>query len=126
MTARRFENVIILDGRSAAILWQAAHLDDLRVQARGRNDELYHVLLEVYQAALHWRTSLDGIQQEKAEETGERSRWTTPQALARKLGVTPRTIRNDIGRRLLPAVKQGRVWVIESSEAETYIAARAA
>ncbi|WP_285063692.1 helix-turn-helix domain-containing protein [Frigoribacterium sp. ME-P-080] len=125
MTARHLtQPALILEGRDAAILWQIGQLEPARVKARGRDEEGYAVLLAVYQAALTWRNSVEGKAASQSEERRERSNWVTPTDLAKQLGVTPRTIRNDIAGGILPATKRDRQWVIDLPDAFTYIAAR--
>lgn len=125
MTARNTgQPVLILEGRDAAILWQIGRLDDVRRQARGRNEEAYAVLLAVHEAALGWRSSVQGKLASPTAERRKPSQWVTPNDVARQLNVTPRTIRNDIAGGILPATKRDRVWIIDAPDAVTYIAAR--
>jgi excisionase family DNA binding protein len=125
---RRVDNAVILDGPAAAMLWTAARLSDLRIAARGRDERLYGLLLDIYRTALAHSDSLRGKRATESTEPNEPEdiMHTTPAKLARQLGVHPRTVRNDIERGLLPAQKVGRAWIIRADAADAYLNSRKA
>ena len=123
-TTRIDRPALLLDGEDAAILWQVARLNDVRLKARGRDENAYRVLLAVHEAAMSWRASVEGKNAVQSAETRQSSKWVTPGDLAQKLGVSSRTVRNDIAAGLLPAHKVNRLWVVTLSDARTYLAAR--
>lgn len=117
---------IILSGKDCAILNQAANLKQLRIHARGRDEHLYQLLRRIYETELKWKDSATGKQQIPEPEIHKTSNWFTPQHLAKTIGVSDRTIRNDINANRLPAQKiQGR-WMIHEQDLETYLNARKA
>lgn len=124
--SRRVENAVILDGPAAAMLSQAANLDALRVTVRGRDDRLHALLVDIAMTSAAWRGSLQGKAEGNRTEIPDpeyKPMWT-PADLAKQLRVTPRTVRNDIERQLLPAHKNGRTWSIAAQDALTYIESR--
>lgn len=123
---RRVENAVILDGRAAMILSQAARLPELRVAVRGRDDQLYALLNDIAVVANTYRTSVEGKGTGNATELREpeyRPIWT-PAEIAKQIPVHPRTVRNDIERGLLRAQKSGRIWAVTAEDATTYIESR--
>lgn len=103
------------------MLWRAAKLNELRIQSRGQNDELYQTLLEIYETALSYRDSLNGkAQRQEAETAGDWLWWSTSE-LAARAGSTPRTIINHINRGWLQAEQRGRQWVIPVAEGKQYL-----
>ena len=123
--SRRVEHAIVLDGREAAMLWMAADLNDLRIRSRS-NPALYDLLHDIYSAGLAWHVSVNGSKQqisEEIEEPGSRE-FVTVKEIARRVGKTPRTVRNDITKGLLKATKTDREWIATSEAAEAYIASR--
>lgn len=122
---RRVENAVILDGREAAMLWQAADLNDLRIRARS-NESLYGLLVDIYKAGLTWHASANGSKTQISEEIRdpESRKFATVKEVARRIGKTPRTVRNDITNGLLRATKSGHEWVITTEAATAYIAGR--
>lgn len=125
--SRRADHAVMLDGRDAAMLWTAAQLDELRIRSRS-NPALYELLRQIYDAALAWHTSVNGSKaQIKAELRDPGSKeFATVKELARRIGKTPRTVRNDITSGLLKATKKGHEWVITTEAATAYIAGRQA
>lgn len=117
------EPVIILTATEARILWQAARLNDLRLKHRSGDDRLYALLAKVYQVGLlQIRTTGPGNEPRQNTATEERRAWTVRQ-LANATGRAERTVRLDIEKKALPATKQGGTYIINSTEAATYIAA---
>lgn len=124
--SKRIENAVILDGPAAAMLSQAAHLDDLRITMRGRDERLHSLLVDIAITSAAWRSSRAGKRPAMTEETGEPEGEprSTPADIARQIGVHARTVRNDINRGALPAERIGRIWCITASDAATYIESR--
>lgn len=122
---RLIENAVILTAREAAMLWQAARLSDLRVRAR-TNPSLYALLVDIYRAALTSKPSTTGTKQPVKREIPETdsSGFLTVTEVAKKVGVTPRTVRNDIHKELINAHRVGREWVFTLDAADAYIASR--
>jgi len=121
VTAARFSNVVILDGRDCAVLWQAADLNALRIRARGQNDDLYRNLVKIYETALEYRDSVNGkTQKPTSENEGDWLWWSTAE-LAARAGCTPRTIRNHIRSGYIQADQHGREWVISIEEGQKYL-----
>lgn len=117
-------NTVVLEPADCAALWQAARLDDLRIACRGRDEELYNTLHAIYTGNLSWLDSVSRKVQKQQAETRQPLKWVTPNDLAKQIGVTPRTIRNDITREHLRASKSGSVWLIQLDDALAYLAGR--
>ena len=123
---RRADHVVILGGRDAAMLWMAADLDDLRIRSRS-NDALYGLLHDIYSAGLAWHSSVNGSKEQinaEIEDPGT-TEFTTVTEIAKRVGKTPRTVRNDITKGLLKATRTEREWIVTPETAEAYIAGRA-
>lgn len=120
---RRVQNAVILDGPAAAMLWTRLGLSEHRVRARGQDERFYGLLMDIYFTALAWHDSARGNLRPGATESAEAESTssTTPEQVARRLGVTARTIRNAIAKGELPAVKYGRVWLIEPTDADAFV-----
>ena len=121
MTATKFTNVIVLDGRDCAVLWQAADLNALRIKARGQNDELYRNLVKIYETALEYRDSVSGKGQKHTTESERDWLWWSTGELAARAGCTPRTIRNHIRSGYIQANQRGREWIISVEEGQKYL-----
>jgi len=122
----RISNAVILDGRSAAILSQAANLPALRNKVRGRDDTLYALLVDIAIVSAAYRGSDEGKPKPETTEfaePGTKPIWT-PTDIAKELGVTPRTVRNDIARGLLNGHQNARSWAITADDAATYLESR--
>lgn len=114
----------ILTAEDAAILWQAAKLDDVRI--RFRDDKRIHtVLADIWVTALSLHTNADSgnnnpvktaIREHVSKEV------VTVTDIAKHSGIPARTIRSHIKRELLPATQVGREWTITSRDAKAYIA----
>lgn len=126
--SRRLQNVVILTGSDCALLYEAARLRELRVAARGSSDRLYSLLTDITAAAFDYRDSLNGKKPEVKRENEEAGDMgiVTAKEVARRAGVTPRTVRNHIALGLLAATQQGRTWVITTESANQYIEGRKA
>lgn len=122
---RRADHVVVLDGRDAAMLWMAADLNDLRIRSRA-NPGLYGLLHDIYSAGLAWHSSANGSKQQISEEISEPEyrQFVTVKEIARRVKKTPRTVRNDITRGLLKAMKSDKEWITTPEAAEAYIAGR--
>lgn len=123
---RRVENAVIIDGPAAAMLSQAANLDQLRIEARGKSDRLYALLYDIHATKLAYFASKYGTKPLANEENDltEIEGFTTAKNLAKRAGTTPRTIRNHINAGLLQAQLHDRHWIIRNQDAEQYLAAR--
>lgn len=123
---RRVENAVILTGSDAALLYQAANIQRLRIAARGKSDRLYALLTDITEAAFIHAASLDGKTPGKAAESDESqdNDIVTVEHVARRAGVTPRTVRNHIEIGLIEAEKIGRCWVISRDARDQYLAGR--
>jgi hypothetical protein len=123
--SRRVEHAIVLDGREAAMLWMAADLNDLRIRSRS-NPALYGLLHDIYSAGLAWHVSVNGSKQQisaEIEEPGSKQ-FVTVKQIAKRIGMNPRTVRNDIAKGLLKATKTDKEWITTPEAAEAYIAGR--
>lgn len=125
---RRVTNAVILTGSDCALLYEAARLRELRVAARPSSDRLYSLLTDITVAAFDHMDSLNGKKPEVTAEKDEAGDTgiVTAKEVARRAGVTPRTVRNHIERGLLAATQQGRTWVITTAAANQYIEGRKA
>lgn len=125
---RRVENAVVLTGSDAALLYEAASLRELRVLTRGKSDRLYALLTDITESAFLYMASRDGKPPRKPAESDESqdSDIVTVEHLARRAGVTPRTIRNHIGLGLIQAKKVNRIWLISREAAKQYIDGRQA
>jgi hypothetical protein len=121
MTAISLHNVVVLDGRDCAMLWRAADLNDLRINVRGQNDELYRTLVKVYENALKYRDSVSGKADERSGESAGDWLWWNTSELAARAGCTPRTIRNHIRRGWIQADQRGREWIVSVEEGKKYL-----
>jgi hypothetical protein len=121
MTAIKLDHVVVLEGRDCAVLWRAAGLNELRIKARGQNDDLYRTLVKIYETALQYRDSVNGKLQEPTAETAGDWLWWNTQELAARAGRTPRTIRNHIRSGYIQADLRGREWIISIEEGQKYL-----
>ncbi|WP_141651220.1 hypothetical protein [Microbacterium sp. 3J1] len=126
--SRRLENALVLTGGDALLLYQAAHLRELRVKARGRSERLYELLTDITKTALSHSDSVDGKVPRETTERDESQDMEIVNVgqLARRAGVTPRTIRNHILLGLIKAEKANRTWLISAQDADQYISGRQA
>ena len=121
MTAMKFDHIVVLSGRDCAVLWRAANLNELRIKARGQDDDLYRSLVKIYENALEYRASVAGKNQQPAAETAGDWLWWNTQELAARAGCTPRTIRNHIRSGYIQADQRGREWIISIEEGQKYL-----
>ena len=121
MTVTRYSNAVVLDGRNCAVLWQAADLNALRIRARGQDDDLYQMLVKIYETALEYRDSVSGKGQQRAAESEGDWLWWSTAELAARAGCTPRTIRNHIRSGYIQATLRGREWIIRVEEGQKYL-----
>ena len=110
---------IILTPKKAQMLYQAAHLGELRSRHRVGFDALHQLLTEITVCAFT-QDADPGIEPRQETASEEREWWTTEQ-LARTSRRATRTIRNDIGIGSLPATKNPNGWLIRADHAKTYI-----
>lgn len=123
---RRVENAVIIDGPAAAMLSQAANLDQLRIEARCKSDRLYALLHDIHATKLAYFASKYGTKPLANEENNltEIEGFTTAKTLAKRAGVSSKTIRNHIHAGLLQAQLHDNHWIIRNEDAEQYLAAR--
>ncbi|MFK4789854.1 helix-turn-helix domain-containing protein [Microbacterium sp. ZW T5_56] len=123
---RRIANAVILDGPAAAMLSQAANLDQLRINARGKSERLYQLLMDIQLTRMAYLSTSAGQSPEETPETRkpEIAGYVTTKTLAKRAGVDPHTIRNHINSNLLQAQKHDRAWLIRTEDAEQYLAGR--
>jgi hypothetical protein len=124
MSAIRLDQVVVLTGRDCAVLWRAADLNELRVKARGQNDDLYRTLVTIYENALLYRDSVYGKTDAHSTETAGDWLWWNTADLAARAGCTPRTIRNHIKSGLIQAEPRGREYAISVEEGKKYLQTR--
>lgn len=113
--------VLVLSSTECRMLWQAANLDDLRVRSRS-SEKLYALLLSVYKTGL--TSGLGQVNPDQADIPHTESTAMTLEVIARRVGVTPRTVRRDIAAGRLHAEKRGGVWIATTDAADTYIESR--
>lgn len=103
----------------------AADLNELRIRSRS-NPALYALLHDIYSAGLAWHVSVNGSKQPISEEIAEpgSAQFLTVKEIARRVGKTPRTVRNDIAKELLKATRSDKEWIVTPEAAEAYIAGR--
>lgn len=114
---------IVLSSRDARVLYQVARLGELRTRYRVGDTAVYELLTEISKCAFAADIAESGILPRQSAATEERSSWTVQQ-LAQATGLSPRTVRFDCERGVLPATKKGPQWLIDRAEAETYVTAR--
>lgn len=112
---------IFLSVEEAQILYHGARLRNLMSNRRD-DTALYRVLHDVAVTAFS-KPAANGNEQRQLTASEENG-YTTVGQVARRAGLSERTVRLHIAQKSLPATKNGREWVIANSEAETYIAAR--
>lgn len=125
MSARIDGPVCILTAQDAAILWQAAKLNDARINSRP-DTRVYTILMDIYMTALSTKNAATGnptpvktaIREHVIREV------VTVTELAKQAGISPRTVRSHITNRTLPAIQVGREWTITRRDAAAYIAGR--
>ena len=115
---------VLVPGRIAALIDREIYA--LRVRKRGTDPEASKVLEELRVAALAWRGSATGTEDDNSAEPVSSSRWLTTKAAAELLGITPRAVRKAIALGRLPAEREGRSYRIRREDLEHYRAARAA
>lgn len=127
MTRRSDGPVCILTAEDAAILWQAAGLNEARIQLRSES-RAYSILVDIYKTALSaaGRNAASGNSRTVKTETREAisEEVVTVTQIAKRARVSPRTIRNHIAAGTLPAIRLGREWIITRREADIYVAGR--
>jgi hypothetical protein len=116
--------VLILTQQDAAILVAKSNISQVRSSLRGRDEAAYQVFRTVWETALSYRDSVEGKVAALPKEKRQAYSRITTDDLAKQVGVTARTIRNDIASGVLPALKKQRVWTISTVDAELYLAAR--
>ncbi|WP_194763966.1 hypothetical protein [Microbacterium sp. UFMG61] len=119
---------MILTGSDAALLYQVANIRRLRIAARGKSDRLYALLTDITEAAFIHAASVDGKNRGKPAESDESQSndIVSVEHIARRAGVTARTVRNHIGLGLITAEKVNRTWLITREAAQQYIDGRTA
>ena len=126
---RRVVNAVILTGADCALLYSAARLHELRNRSRVGADRLYALLTDISAAAVMHTSSVDGKnprQSAEADDAESNEEVTTVADVARRAGITPRTVRNHISNGLLRATLAGRTWIITNEAANQYIEGRTA
>ncbi|MEV7757885.1 helix-turn-helix domain-containing protein [Microbacterium sp. NPDC089180] len=111
---------IFLSVEEAQILYQGAQFRNLMSNRRD-DTALYRILHAVALTAFS-KPAADGSERRQLTASDEYG-YTTVGQVARRAGISERTVRLHIAQQSLPATKNGREWVIATSEAETYIAA---
>lgn len=113
--------VLIITPADAAMLWQQARLDDLRLKHRGGDRKFYDLLVSVWQLSMQRPdTARAGIETRHPVASEDRDVWTVNNLTA-ATGRAGRTIRNDIAIGTLPATKTGNAWCVTTADAQTYI-----
>lgn len=116
------EPTLIITATEAAMLWQRAQLNDLRLKYRSGDSKFYGLLVDVYRLSLQRPDVANrGIETRQSVASEERETWTVQQLTA-ATGRAGRTIRLDIANNTLPATKTANAWHITNAEAQTYIA----
>lgn len=107
---------IVLSQTDVQILYQVAHLRELRQRHRSGSPRIYELLTDLTVAAF----ADPGNEPRQVTATEEREWWTTEQ-LARPSRRAARTIRHDIATGTLPATRTPGGWLIRAEHAHTYI-----
>ncbi|GGH44968.1 hypothetical protein [Microbacterium album] len=108
---------LILSPDDARMLYQAARIKELRSRYRVGDSAIYDLLRAITICAF---STAPGNEPRQETASEERSHWTVNQ-IAQATRRAPRTVRLDIERKTLPAVKHGNTWVITNDDAKTYI-----
>ncbi len=110
---------IVLSQTDVRILYQVAHIRELRQRHRSGSTRIYELLTDITVAA--FRDVADpGNEPRQPAATEEREWWTTEQ-LARSSRRAARTIRHDIATGALPATKTPGGWFIRAEHAHNYL-----
>lgn len=117
--------VVVVSGRSAALLLAHGGLDRYHQTHRGADPELDAVLVALKLASAAWRAGVTdpGHQHPHRRYTAHPHGLSTTDA-ATRLGCSPRTIRRACANGNLPAAVVGGSWVIDATELEHYRARR--
>lgn len=117
--------VCILTAQDAAILWQAAKLNDARIHSRP-DERVHKILTDIWKTALSVNNAATGKSTpvKTAIEEHVIRKVVTVTELAKQAEIPARTIRSHIAKEILPAVQVGREWTITRRDAAAYIAGR--
>ena len=115
---------VVLYPDELRILFQVAKIWDIRVRMRsaGKDDVQYQVINQLAQAVFA-EDAADGTIPRKLTASDEAEYMTVGQ-VARGAHLAERTVRLHLQQQILPASKSGRNWIIRTTDAHTYIAAR--
>lgn len=116
--------VVLVPARVCAWLERHAELQQVRVEARGRDAEVDSVLVAMRTAAMAWRATAIGSVQ--AAEPEELAKWLSVPQIANYLDVTDRAIRHAIADGRLKATRDGTRWKVAQEDFIHYQTARAA
>lgn len=111
---------MILTPEDARILYQVARIAELRQRHRVGDTKTYRLLADISLNAFH-QPADSGILGRQEPAFDESRQWTVHR-VAVAAGLSDRKVRLDCQQGSLPARKEGRTWLIEHTEAETYIA----
>ncbi|MDT0201348.1 helix-turn-helix domain-containing protein [Nocardioides sp. AE5] len=118
---------VVLDARTCAWLEGHAGLTSLRVRVRGTDPEISRQLVEIRAAAMAWRGSATGTEDDtKPEPVTDSGQWLSTGQAAQLAGVTGRAIRKAINEQRLPATEAGGRYRISREDIEHFKAARTA
>lgn len=97
--------VVVIDARTCAWLERYAKLTSLRVQVRGTDRQISKQLEEVREAAMAWRSSATGTEEDTKPELTPQSEWLSTGKAADILHITDRAVRKAIAEDRLPATQ---------------------
>ena len=118
--------VVMVPARIAAVLERHADLTGLRVRTRGVDPEASAVLEALRFAALAWRGSATGTEDDTTPEPAATLKWLSTRQAADLLGIGPRAVVKAIAEGRLPSTKVGDRHRVSREDVEHYRAARAA
>jgi len=117
---------VVLDARTCAWLEHYAKLRDLRVRVRGTDPHISKQLEQIRAAAMAWRSSATGTEQDVQPELGPQSEWLSTREAADMLRITERGARKAIADGRLNATQVAGRWRISREDLEHYRATRTA
>lgn len=115
---------VVLYPEELRILFQVARIWDIRVRMReaGKDDVQYQVINQLAQAVFAQDADTGTIPRQMT--ASGQSEYMTVGQVARGAHLAERTVRLHLQQQILPASKSGRHWIIRTTDANTYIAAR--
>lgn len=120
------EPYVMVPARVAALIEARTNIASARVQLRGLDPEATAVLEDIRYAAMAWRGSDIGTEDDREPEPATRSEWLSTSQAADLLGITGRAVLKAVHEGRLPATEVGKRWQINREDVQHYKAIRVA